>query len=107
MLGLSEVDLDGLVAGWEILGGIGVGNPGPGGGVAGFDGSKPGGIDWKACGGVEVADEGANAGEVVGVEGGWIRRSSGIAWWMCVGMIFGAEREAPKFGAGGVLPSFE
>ena len=56
---------------------------------------------------MEVADKGANDGEVVGVEGGRVCRSSGIDWWMCVGMIFGAEREAPKFGAGGVSPAFE
>ena len=56
---------------------------------------------------MEVADKGANAGEVLGVEGGRVRRSSGIDWWMCGGMIFRKEREAPKFGAGGVLPAFE
>ena len=53
---------------------------------------------------MEVADEGANAGEIVGVEGSWGRKSSGMDWWMGDGMIFGSEREAPKFGAGGVLP---
>ena len=56
---------------------------------------------------MEVADEGANAGDVVGVEGGRVCRSSGMDWWMCAGMIFGAQREAPKFGAGGVSPAFE
>ena len=55
---------------------------------------------------MEVADECDNSGEVVGVEGGRVRRSSGMDWWMCVGMIFGAEREASKFGAGGVFPAF-
>ena len=69
MLGLREVALDGLVAGWEILGGIGVGKPGPGGLVAGFDGGYPGGIYWKSCGGEEVVDKDTNAGEVLGVEG--------------------------------------
>ena len=38
MLGLREVDLDGLVTGWAILGGIGIGKSGPGGVVSGFDG---------------------------------------------------------------------
>ena len=56
---------------------------------------------------MEVAEESANAGEVVGVEGGRVCRSSGIDWWMCVGMIFGAEREAPNFGADGVSSAFE
>ena len=60
--------LDGCVAGWKILGGIGVGEAGPGELIASFDGGEPGGIDGKAGGGVEVADEGTNAGEVVGVE---------------------------------------
>ena len=56
---------------------------------------------------MEVAHEGANAGEVVGVEVSWVCRSSGMDWWMCVGIIFRAEREAPEFGAGGVSPAFE
>ena len=37
MLGLREAALDGLVSGWAILGGIGVGKTGPGVVVAGFD----------------------------------------------------------------------
>ena len=68
--------LGGFVTRWEILGGIGVGKAGPGGVVAVFDGGETGGLDGKAGGGVEVADKGANAGEVVGVEGSWGRRSS-------------------------------
>ena len=56
---------------------------------------------------MEVSDEGANSGEVVGVKGGRVRRSSRIDRWMCVGMIFGAKREAPKFGAVGVSTAFE
>ena len=56
---------------------------------------------------MEGADEGSNAGEVVGVEAGRVCSSSRIDWWICAGMIFGAEREAPKFGAGGVSPDFE
>ena len=38
LLGLCEVDLDGLIAGWEILESIGVVKSCPGGEVAGFDG---------------------------------------------------------------------
>ena len=56
---------------------------------------------------MEVTDKGANAGEVVGIEGSRGCRSSGMDLWMSDGMIFGAEREAPKFDAGGLLPSFE
>ena len=69
LLGLCEVGLYGLITGWAILGIIGVGESCPGGEVAGFDSSESGGFDWEACGGVEVADEGTNAGDVVGVEG--------------------------------------
>ena len=45
LLGLREVALDCFVAGWAILGGIGLGKAGAGGVVAGFDGGKPGGFD--------------------------------------------------------------
>ena len=100
--------LDGCVSGWEILGGIGIGKAGPGGVVSGFDGSEPSRLDRKARGGVEVADEGADDGEVVGVEGGRGHRvSRNDVGWMGVGMIFRAERETPQFGAGGVSPSLE
>ena len=47
---------------------------GPGGVFSGFDVGEPGGLDRKAGGGVEVADKGADAGEVVGVEGGRVSR---------------------------------
>ena len=56
---------------------------------------------------MEVADEGDNTGEVVVVEGSRGRRSSRMDWWMGDGMIFGEEREAPKFGASDVSPSLE
>ena len=69
LLGLCEVALDGFITGWAILGRVGVGKSWPGGEVAGFDGGEPGGFDWEACSGVEVADKGPNNGEVVGVEG--------------------------------------
>ena len=68
LLGLCEVALDGLITGWSILGSIVVGESWSGGEVAGFDGGEPVRFDWKSCGGVEVADEGTNTGEVVGVE---------------------------------------
>ena len=45
---------------------------------------------------MEVADEGANAGEVVGFEGGWGSRvSRKDVWWTGVRMIFRADRETP------------
>ena len=90
------MDLDGCVAGWSILGGIGVVKAGPGRVVAGFDCGEPGRLDGKAGGGVEVADEGSDNGEVVGVEGGQGCRVSGNdKWWTGVGIIFRAEREKP------------
>ena len=83
------MDLDSCVDGWEIFGGIGVVKAGPGGG-------EPGRIDGKAGSGVEVADEGASDGEVMGVEGGRGHRVSGNdVWWTGIGMIFEAERETP------------
>ena len=69
---------DGFITGWAILGSISVGKSWPGGEVAGFDDSKLVGFDWKSYGGVEVADEGTSAGEVMGVEGSRGRRSSWI-----------------------------
>ena len=46
LLGLSEVALDGLITGWEILVNIGIGKSWPGGEVDRFDGGKPGGFEW-------------------------------------------------------------
>ena len=69
LLGLGKVALDGLLTGEAVPGGIGVGETWPGGEVAVFDGGEPGGFDWESSGGVEVAYEDTNAGEVVGVEG--------------------------------------
>ena len=43
----------------------------------------------------------------MGVEGRRVRKISRIDWWICIGMVFGVEREAPKFCAGEVLPAFE
>ena len=68
LLGLDDVAFDGLITGRATIGSIGVGESWPGGEVAAFDGSVLGGFYWESCVGVEVADEGTNAGEVVGVE---------------------------------------
>ena len=78
LLGLCKVALDGLITGRKILGSIGVGESWPGGEVAGFDVVDPGGFDWESCGGMEVADKGTKAGEVVGIEGSRGCRSRGI-----------------------------
>ena len=45
---------------------------------------------------MEVADEGADVGEVVGVEGSRGRRVCGNeVGWMGVGIVFEAQRKAP------------
>ena len=54
---------------------------------------------------MEVADEGPNAGEVVGIEGSWGCRSGGMD--RGDGVVLGSEREAPQLGASGVSPSFK
>ena len=70
-----------------------------------FDGGEPRGFDWKACGCMEVADEGSSAGEVMCVEGsrGLLR----LGLDRGDGVVFGSERETPQLGAGGVSPSFK
>ena len=90
------MSLDGCVTVWAILGGIGVGKAMSGGVVAGFDGGEPGRLDGKAGGRVELADEGPDAGEVVGVKGvGGSRVSGKKVGWIGVRMISEAERETP------------
>ena len=77
----------------------------PGGEVAGFDGGQPSGFDWEASSCVEIADEGSNAGEVMGVDGSRDYRGGGVEGGD--GVVFGLEREAPQLGTGGVSPSFK
>ena len=77
LFGLCEVALYGLLTGGAIPGGIGVGDTRPGGEFSGFDSGEPGGFDWESSGGMEVADKGPNAGEVVGIEGSQGCRSRG------------------------------
>ena len=48
LLGMREVDLDGIITGRSILGSIGVGGSWSGGEVSGFDGGKPGGFYWES-----------------------------------------------------------
>ena len=45
---LSEVSFEGLGAVWTMMGGVGVGEARSTGVVAGFDGSKPGGLDGES-----------------------------------------------------------
>ena len=78
LFGLCEVALDCLLTGGSIPGGIGAGETRPGGEVSGFNSRKPGVFNWESSGGVEVADEGPNAREVVGVEGSRGCRSRGM-----------------------------
>ena len=54
---------------------------------------------------MEVADEGSNAGEVVGVEGSQGCRVSGMD--RGDGVVLGSEREAPQLGVVGVSPYFK
>ena len=54
---------------------------------------------------MEIADEGSNAGEVVGVEGSRVCRGDGVE--RGDGFVLGSEREAPQLGTGGVSPSFK
>ena len=79
----------------------GIGEARPGGEVAGFDGGHPGGFDWESSGVVEVADDGSNDGEVVGVEGSWGCRGRGMDGGD--GVVLRLEREAPQLVVGGSL----
>ena len=54
---------------------------------------------------MEIADEGSNTKEVVGVEGSQDFRGLGLDGGD--GVVFGSEREAPQLGTGGVSPSFK
>ena len=54
---------------------------------------------------MEVADEGSNAGEIVGAEGSWGCRGRGMD--RGDGVVRGSDRETPQLGAGGVSPSFK
>ena len=60
-------------------------------------------MDREACGGVEVSDEGADAGKVMSIESGGGSGPLGGDGWM----IFGSEREASKSGSTFSMPSGE
>ena len=84
-----------------VFGGVGEGDCRPGRKVASVDGCKPRGLYRKSCCSVEVADEGSNDGQVMGIQGGG--RGAPLRWgrWMRLEK----EREAPKFGAGEFAPT--
>ena len=52
MSGLGEMTFDGLSAVRAVFCGIGMGESGPAGIVAGFDSGEPGGLDGEACSGM-------------------------------------------------------
>ena len=63
------MSFEGLFVDGSVFGGVGEGGSRPGSKVAGMDGCKPRGLDRKAFCSVEVADEGADAGKVMGIQG--------------------------------------
>ena len=84
-MGLREVSFKGLFRDGAVLGGVGKGESMPGIKVSSMDGCKPHGLDRKACCSVEAADEGSNAGQVMGVKGGG--SGAPLCWdiWMRLG----------------------
>ena len=67
---LREVSFEGIFGDGAVFGGVGEGESRPGSKVASMDGCKPRVLNRKACCSVEVAYEGANAGNVMGIQGG-------------------------------------
>ena len=68
---------DGLVRTRTVLGGVGVGETGPGGVITGFDGGEPGRANRETGGGVEIQDKGLDTWEIIGTEG--LQRGGGGA----------------------------
>ena len=77
MTGLGHVAFDGLVRTRTVLGGVGVGETGPGGVITGFDGGEPGRANRETGGGVEIQDKGLDTWEIIGTEG--LQRGGGGA----------------------------
>ena len=65
LTGLDHVAQEGRVGVRAVLGSVGVGEPRPGGVVAGLDGSQPRVLDREPRGGMEVGHEGGDTREVV------------------------------------------
>ena len=79
-----------------VFGGVGEDDSRPGSKVAGTYGCNPRGLDRKSCCSVEVADEGTDAGKVMGIRGG----GSGVPLCQNRWMSLGKERKKPELGAG-------
>ena len=101
LAGLREVSFKGLFRDGAVFGDVGKGESRPRSKVASMDGCKPHGLDRKACCGVEVAYEGYNYGQVIGIQGG----GSGAPLSQDIWMRLGKDRETSKFGAGDFAPT--
>ena len=99
--GLSEVSFEGLFGDGEVFDGVGKVESRSGSKVSSMDGCKPRGLDRKVCCGVELPEEGADAGEVVGIQGGGIGAPLRQNRWMSLGK----ERKTPEFGASDFAPA--
>jgi len=77
LTGMGHVAFDGFVGTRTVRGGIGVGETGPGGVIAGFDGGQPGGADRETGSSVEIQDKGLDTWEIIGTGG--LQRSGGGA----------------------------
>ena len=85
----------------EVFGGVGKVESRPGSKVVSMDGCKPHGLDRKSYCIVEVADEGSNSGQVVGIRGG----GRGAPLCRDIWMRLGKERKTPNFVAGEFAPT--
>ena len=101
--GLSEVSFEGLFGDGEVFDGVGKVESRSGSKVSSMDGCKPRGLDRKACCSVEVVDESADAGEVMGIQGGG--SGAPLRWnrWMSLGK----ERQTPDLGDGEFVPAMK
>ena len=95
------MSFEGLFGDGVVFGGVGEGESRPGRKVAGMDGCKPCGFDWKSCCSVEVSDKGDDAGKVIGIQGG----GSGAPLRRNRRTILGKERKTPELGAGDFAPA--
>ena len=69
---VCDVSIEGLFRDRAVFGGVGEGESRPGRKFASIDGCKPRGLERKVCCSVEVTDEGSNAGQVMGIQGGGV-----------------------------------
>ena len=95
------MSFEGLFVDRAVFGGVGEGESRPGSEVSRMDGCKPHGLDRENCCSVDVADEGADAGKVMGIQGG----GSGDPLFRNRWMILGKERKTPESGASECAPA--